>query len=457
MSKESKEIMDTSQKSSMEWILRPFQEFTGLEASAGILLFLCTVVALVWANSPWSDGYFNLWQTKLQVGIGGFLLDKPLILWINDGLMAMFFFVVGLEIKREILVGELSSPKQAALPIAAAIGGMVTPAIIYLVFNGGKAGASGWGIPMATDIAFALGALAILGKRVPVSLKIFLTSVAIVDDIGAVLVIAFFYTSQIYWSNLIVGAAFLAALLATNRAGVRNPLVYAALGIGGLWLAFLMSGVHATIAGVLAAMTIPARARIGKEEFLERGRNLLDEFKDVGGGGSILTSKQQHEVVEAIESASKLAQTPLQRLEHALHPWVIFGVMPVFALANAGVNLGGGLAALFTNPVALGILFGLVLGKQVGVTLFSWFAVRIGIATLPSGVSWLKIYGVGWLAGIGFTMSLFIAGLAFEDDEILSVAKLGILTASLIAGVGGWVILRNTGKENKRPPGLVEN
>ena len=449
--------MDTSQKSSIEWILRPFQEFTRLEASAGILLFLCTVVALVWANSPWSDGYFHLWQTKLQVGIGGFLLDKPLILWINDGLMAMFFFVVGLEIKREILVGELSSPKQATLPIAAAIGGMVTPAIIYLVFNGGKAGASGWGIPMATDIAFALGALAILGKRVPVFLKIFLTSVAIVDDIGAVLVIAFFYTSQIYWSNLIVGAAFLAALLATNRAGVRNPLVYAALGIGGLWLAFLMSGVHATIAGVLAAMTIPARARIGKEEFLERGRNLLDEFKDVGGGGSILTSKQQLEVVEAIESASKLAQTPLQRLEHALHPWVIFGVMPVFALANAGVNLGGGLAALFTNPVALGILFGLVLGKQVGVTLFSWFAVWIGIAILPSGVSWLKIYGVGWLAGIGFTMSLFIAGLAFEDDEILSVAKLGILTASLIAGVGGWVILRNTGKENKRPPGLVEN
>ncbi|MBI2487176.1 MAG: Na+/H+ antiporter NhaA [Deltaproteobacteria bacterium] len=438
--------IDISQKPPVERILRPFQEFTKLEASGGILLFLFTIVALVWANSPWSDSYFNLWQTKLKIGIGGFLLDKPLILWINDGLMAMFFFVVGLEIKREMLVGELSSPKQAALPIAAAIGGMIVPALLYVALNAGKPGAPGWGIPMATDIAFALGALAILGKRVPIALKVFLVSLAIVDDIGAVLVIAFFYTSHIYWSNLLIGAGFLIALMFANRAGVRHPLVYAILGIGGLWLAFLLSGVHATIAGVLSALTIPASTRIGRDEFLEKSRYLLGEFDKAGENDkSVLTSKQQRKAAEALEKATELIQTPLQRLEHDLHPWVTFGVMPIFALSNAGVTFDGSLAKLFTNPVTLGIVLGLVFGKQIGITLFSWLAVRVGIATLPSGVNWLKIYGVGWLAGIGFTMSLFIAGLAFDNVETLSIAKLGILTASLIAGVGGWMILRKTG------------
>jgi NhaA family Na+:H+ antiporter len=445
-----KEKIETSQKPPIERILRPFQEFTRLEASGGILLLLCTMVALVWANSPWSDSYFNLWQTKLKIGLGSFILDKPIILWINDGLMAMFFFVVGLEIKREILVGELSSPKQATLPIVAALGGIVVPAVLYISLNKGKPGASGWGIPMATDIAFALGALAILGKRVPIALKVFLTSVAIVDDIGAVLVIAFFYTSQIYWSNLVVGAGFLAALIAANRAGVRHPLVYAILGIGGLWLAFLMSGVHATIAGVLSAMTIPASTRIGRDEFLKKTRYLIDKFENASANEeSVLTGKEQREAAEALEKASELIQTPLQRLEHDLHPWVIFLVMPLFALANAGVPLVGSLSQSLTSSVTLGIVFGLVIGKQIGITLFSFLAVRLGIATLPSGVSWRKIYGVSWLAGIGFTMSLFIAGLAFEDIEILTVAKLGILTASLIAGFGGWVILTRNSSENR--------
>jgi len=357
--------------------------------------------------------------------------------------MAMFFFFVGLEIKREILVGELSSPRQAALPIVAALGGMIVPAILYLVLNAGKPGASGWGIPMATDIAFTLGVLALLGKRVPIALKVFLTSVAIVDDIGAVLVIAFFYTSQIYWSNLIVGAGFLIALILANRAGIRHPLVYASLGIGGLWLAFLMSGVHATIAGVLSAMTIPASTRIGREEFLEKSRYILKEFEGASvNEKSVLTSRQQRRAAEALEKASELVQTPLQRLEHDLHPWVIFGIMPLFALANAGVSLDGNLTQVLINPVTLGIVFGLVFGKQIGITLFSWLAVRSGIATLPVGVNWWQVYGVGWLAGIGFTMSLFIAGLAFRDIALLSLAKLGILTASLIAGVVGWIILR---------------
>ncbi|GBD38489.1 Na(+)/H(+) antiporter NhaA [bacterium HR37] len=425
--------------------MRPFQEFIRLEASGGILLLLCTLIALIWANSPWSEAYFSLWQTKLKIGIGSFVIDKPLILWINDGLMAMFFFVIGLEIKRELLVGELASLRNAALPIVAALGGMLVPALLYTSLNLREAGASGWGIPMATDIAFVLGILALLGKRVPIALKVFITSIAIVDDIGAVLVIAFFYTSQIYWSNLIVGALFLLALIAANRMGVRHPLVYAVLGVGGLWLAFLMSGVHATIAGVLSAMTIPASPRIGREEFLEKTRYLIERVESAGANEeNILLSKEQQKTMEALEKASKLRQTPLQRLEHLLHPWVTFLVMPLFALANAGVSIGGDILETFRSPLTLGIVLGLVLGKQIGITLFSWIAVRTNLVTLPSGVNWRQIYGVGWLAGIGFTMSLFIAGLAFEDSTLVDKAKLGILAGSLISGIGGWIILKKT-------------
>ncbi len=425
--------------------MRPFQEFIRLEASGGILLLLCTLIALIWANSPWSEAYFSLWQTKLKIGIGSFVIDKPLILWINDGLMAMFFFVIGLEIKRELLVGELASLRQATLPIVAALGGMLVPALLYISLNFRGAEASGWGIPMATDIAFVLGVLALLGRRVPIALKVFITSIAIVDDIGAVLVIAFFYTSQIYWASIIVGALFLLALIAANRMGVRHPLVYAVLGVGGLWLAFLMSGVHATIAGVLSAMTIPASSRIGREEFLEKTRYLIERVESAGANEeNILVNKEQQKTMEALEKTSKLRQTPLQRLEHLLHPWVTFLVMPLFALANAGVSIGGGIVETFRSPLTLGIVLGLVLGKQIGITLFSWIAVRTNLATLPSGVNWRQIYGVGWLAGIGFTMSLFIAGLAFEDSTLVDKAKLGILAGSLISGIGGWIILKKT-------------
>lgn len=425
--------------------MRSFKEFAKLEAAGGILLLIFTALALVWANSPWAGSYFNLWQTRLTVGLGGFVLDKPLLLWINDGLMAMFFFTVGLEIKREILMGELSAPKKAALPIAAAIGGMIVPALIYTAINFGKPSAPGWGIPMATDIAFALGVMALLGKRVPLTLKLFLTSLAIVDDLGAVLVIAFFYTSKIVWVQLLIAGIFLISLLVANRAGIRSPLVYALLGIGGLWVSFLLSGVHATVAGVLAAMTIPVRSSVSKEEFLERGRYFIEDFEESSRHGmNILTNKQQREAAESLESVSELVQTPLQRLEHALHPWVTFVVMPIFALANAGVSFSDvGLVQSLSSTVGLGIVIGLVVGKQIGITLFSWVAVRIGVANMSEGVSWRQIYGVAWLAGIGFTMSIFIASLAFQNTQFLFMAKLAILTASVVGGIIGFIILRS--------------
>lgn len=434
----------TDQLSPIEQLLLPFQEFAKAEASSGILLIICTVIALTWANSPWSGAYNSLWQTKLNISLGNFALNKSLLLWINDGLMAVFFFVVGLEIKREVLVGELRSVRQAALPIAAAVGGMVVPATLYAVLNAGKAGAVGWGIPMATDIAFALGVLALLGKRASLSLKVFLTALAIVDDIGAVLVIALFYTVQISWMSLAIGAGFLVILVMANRAGVRHPLVYALLSLG-LWVAFLKSGVHATVAGVLAAMTIPARTRINSSEFMSRSHLLLQKFEDAGiPGQSVLTNRRQRAAIQALETACQDVETPMQRLEHALHPWVAFAIVPVFALVNAGVTLGGNLPAALTDSVALGVVLGLVVGKQLGITLSAWLAVRSGIAALPEELTWRSIYGAGWLAGIGFTMSLFVGNLAFGEEAMLSVAKVGILTASLVAGATGWILLRVT-------------
>lgn len=411
------------------------------EAAGGILLLLCTATAMAWANSPLSASYNNLWQIKLTFGIGSFILSKSLFLWINDGLMAIFFFVVGLEIKREVLAGELASFRRAALPIAAAMGGMAAPALIYFTFNRSGPGASGWGIPMATDIAFALGVLALLGKRVPLPLRVFLTALAIVDDIGAVLVIALFYTAEIAWSSLIIAAGFLIVLIIVNRLGVRHPLIYALLGLG-LWVAFLTSGVHATVAGVLLAMTIPSKSRINSREFVGKSRELLDNFERAHGS-ELDVNETQQTVVQALEKITQYAEAPLQRMEHALHPWVTFFIMPVFALANAGVALDNGLASSLTHPISLGIALGLVLGKQIGITFFVWLAVKSRLATLPAGVTWMQIYGASWLAGIGFTMSLFIADLAFGATPPLSIAKVGVLAASLVAGAGGYVILRN--------------
>lgn len=425
-------------------ILSPFQEFSQQEASSGVLLIIATVAALIWANSPISETYFGFWETKVTISIGTLGISKDIIHWINDGLMAVFFFVVGLEIKREVLVGELSSRRQAILPIVAAVGGMAVPAALYLLFNLGGSTQAGWGIPMATDIAFALGVLSLLGRRVPISLKIFLTAVAIVDDLGAVLVIAMFYTSEIAWISLLVAGIFLGILIIMNRLGVRSPLVYSLLGIG-LWLAFLKSGVHATIAGVLLAMTIPVRTRINTEEFLRNAGYFLDDFRKHGKSGeSVLTSKSQRAAIMAIEVAAEHAQTPLQRLEHILHPWVSYFIMPVFALANAGIVLKGDLFATLVQPVAVGIMAGLIFGKQLGVFIASYFAVKLKWAVLPSGMTWGRLYGLAWLAGIGFTMSLFITSLAFTDEGILTIAKSGILVASVISGTVGAFILNRT-------------
>lgn len=423
----------------VERLLRPYQEFFLTQAFSGLLLLAFTALALVWANSPWAHGYHELWETPVTVGFGDFTLSKTLHHWINDGLMAIFFFMVGLEIKRELLSGELSTPQQAALPIFAAVGGMVVPAVLYASFNFGTPQISGWGVPMATDIAFALGILALVGDRVPVGLKIFLTALAIVDDLGAVLVIALFYTADLNLASLAIGVGLFVVMILANLVGLRMPLFYLILGVA-LWLAFLKSGIHATIAGVLAAMTIPARTLIDRTEFEERVGDLVERFRQAGDD----TTRRQ--VVQAIDYSCLQVESPLQRLEHALHLWVAYVIMPVFALANAGVSLGSEFVESLTSPVGLGIILGLVVGKQVGVTLFSWVALRTGWARLPDGVSWQHIYGAGWLAGIGFTMSLFIANLGFADAETLNAAKGGILAASLIAGCGGYLLVKRAGE-----------
>ena len=378
--------------------LQPFVAFTRWQAAGGVLLLAAAAAAVAWANSPLADGYFGLWGRELTLGLGDASLTKPLLLWVNDGLMAVFFLLVGLEIKRELMGGELSSPRRAALAFAAALGGMVVPALLYAAFNAGGPGERGWGIPMATDIAFALGVLALLGSRAPLALKVFLTAVAIVDDLGAVLVIALFYTSQVSLAALAAAAGALAVLWAMNRAGIRRLPPYALVGFV-LWVAVLKSGVHATVAGVLLAMAIPVAARAGE------------------------------------------AKSPLARLEHALHPWVAFAILPVFALANAGVALGAGASAALASGVTAGVVLGLVVGKQVGVLAFAWLAVRLGIAELPRGIGWGHIHAAACLCGIGFTMSLFIGGLAFGDPALLDQAKVGILAASLLSGVLGAALL----------------
>jgi NhaA family Na+:H+ antiporter len=423
------------------------REFVHDEAFGGILLLICALVALAWANSPWAETYDALWSTELTLGTVQFHLTESLRHWVNDGLMAIFFFVVGLEIKREVLVGELASPRNAALPAIAALGGVLVPAGIYLLLNRESAGGQGWGIPMATDIAFALGVLALLGDRIPLGLKVFLTALAIVDDIAAVLVIAIFYTAQVQWAALGIGAAILAALIVSNRLGIRRPEVYAVLGVA-LWAAIFESGVHATVAGVLLALTIPATTRIDPRAFLERSRATIAAFERAGSddesGASILTNGERQEALAELEDVVEGAGAPLHRMEHVLHPWVAFAIVPLFALANAGVRVEGSLDTAFGNRVTLGVILGLVLGKQLGVTLAAWLAVRSGVTELPAGVGWRHVYGASWLAGIGFTMSLFVADLAFAGSAeagLLTAAKLGILVASLIAGVGGWLIL----------------
>jgi NhaA family Na+:H+ antiporter len=427
-------------------LLKPFQEFVKLESFGGLVLLLCTVASIVWANSPWAKAYFELWEIKVQLGFGDIVFSKSLHYWINEGLMAVFFFVVGLEIKRELWAGELASLKRAALPIAAALGGMILPALIFTLFNAGSESSAGWGIPMATDIAFALGVMALLGNRVPLALKIFLTALAIVDDLGAVLVIALFYTTQLAWGYVGLASLIMIGLLIANFFGVRNLIIYAILGIS-LWLALLESGLHATIAGVLLAMAIPVRSHIDVRAFFEKSARALDEFKSASAvTKTVLLDEEEQAALNAMRKLCREVAAPLQRLERALHPWVSYLILPLFALSNAGVKLDQNLMVAVSHPVSLGVILGLVIGKPVGITLFSWMAVKLKIAELPEEISWPQIHGAGWLGGIGFTMALFIGTLAFGESELLSMAKVGILVASVLAGSVGLILLARSSR-----------
>ncbi|MCA9539589.1 MAG: Na+/H+ antiporter NhaA [Myxococcales bacterium] len=405
----------------------------GPSGVAGLLLLVSAGAAFAWANSPWADAYEALFATKVTLGAGAFALQKPLLLWVNDGLMAVFFLLVGLEIKREVLEGALSSRRKAALPIFAALGGMLVPAGIYALLNLRDGTMSGWAIPTATDIAFALGILALLGKRVPVELKVFLTAVAVVDDVGAVLVIAAFFTESVSIGALGVAAGALALLFAFNRAGVRKTVPYVIVGLV-LWVAVLKSGVHATVAGVLLAAFIPAGRRSPLAEFGGRVRDVLD-FGDREDADELAPDTALHRVRALCDDV----EPPLLRWEHALQPYVLFGIMPVFALANAGVALGGAGGGL--GAVGVGVMLGLMIGKPIGITLGAWLGVRAGLCELPAQVDWRRVAAAGCLGGIGFTMSLFITGLALTGGEATQ-AKLGLLFGSLVAGVAGAVMLK---------------
>jgi NhaA family Na+:H+ antiporter len=422
--------------------LNPMRRFIQKSSTSGIILFTSAFLAILVANSPWADVFHHFWEREFSIGYNGRMLSKSLHHWINDGLMAVFFFVVGLELKREIMAGELSTPRKAMMPIAAAAGGMLVPAIIYLAFNRQGPTAAGWGVPMATDIAFALGVLYLLGDKVPISLKVFLTALAIADDIGAVLVIAFFYTSEIHTESLVTAAINLAIMFAANRLGVRHTLFYAIFGIGGLWVAFLQSGVHATIAAVLAAFTIPASVRVNEHYFSQRMQDLLNRFRVAEPNDNPLVTGEQLHLIENMRDVTKKALTPLQRLEHAMHPLVAFVIMPIFALANAGVHLSEGLIQQLTSPVTLGVLFGLMVGKFTGVVGMVTLFMKLKWASLPEGMTGTHLIGAGFLAAIGFTMSLFISELAFTEQVHIEEAKLGILLASVLASFAGYFIIR---------------
>ncbi|HRK55389.1 MAG TPA: Na+/H+ antiporter NhaA [Cyclobacteriaceae bacterium] len=434
-------------------LIGPSPSFINKSSASGIVLFSSAILAMVIANSTWSDAYHAIWKYQFVIGFDEFIISKDLHHWINDGLMAVFFFVVGLELKREIIGGELSDIKSAVLPISAAVGGMVFPALIYLAFNQEGAGSDGWGIPMATDIAFSLGVLYLLGDRVPVSIKVFLTALAITDDLGAVLVIAFFYSSDINFVSLGTGAVFLAVLWIANVIGVRNTIFYALIGIGGLWLAFLMSGVHATIAAVLAAFAIPARTKVKESHFAQHMEYLVARFKKADPNKVSTITKEQLDVLQDIRSYTKKAITPLQRLEDNMHPLVAFVIMPIFAFSNAGVTLAEDFLTQLVSPVAMGIMMGLLLGKIVGVVGVSELVLRFTSVQLPKGMNKLHLWGVGFLAAIGFTMSLFIAGLAFRDELLLQESKLGILLASLVASILGYFLIKKASQKELQKGG----
>lgn len=413
-------------------LVDPLKRFLHIEAASGVVLLVATVVALVLANLPTAEGFLGIWKTKLTIGLGGFQMHYSLQHWINDGLMAIFFFVIGLEVKRELVMGELQDMRQAVLPIAAAIGGMVLPAGVYLAVQWGEPGARGWGIPMATDIAFVVGCLAVLGKRIPGSLRVLLLSLAIADDIGAILVIAIGYTESINMTALILAAMGFVAFPVLIRVGVRAPAIFYALMVL-TWLAVHESGLHATIAGVIFGLMMPTRSWITES----RLEDIVCKTRHFLAGDGWISSGERYAMLRQMEQATRKSISPLERHETALHPWVGFLIMPVFALANAGVPVE---VADIVNPVALATALGLFVGKPAGILLFSWLAVAFGIARLPDGVNWGALLGGGFLAGIGFTMALFISSLALSGD-ILDAAKVGVMVGSALSAMVGVTLL----------------
>lgn len=431
----------------IDYLTRPVKSIFSNEAAIGVLLFLAAVAAMVVANSSWGgDWYYHLWEKEITLSFDGNEFGLNLHYLINDGLMAIFFFLVGLEIKREVIAGELSDLRKASLPIAAAIGGMVVPALIYFLLNPGETG-RGWGIPMATDIAFALGLINIVRRRIAPSVKVFITSLAVVDDIGAVLVIAFFYTSSFDLHQLYIAGGAWVLLMVANRMGVRNVFFYTFVGISGIWVAFFYSGIHPTIAGILLAFTIPAKYRITKDQFTNRLKVLYRKYLKTDTMNLSFNTEREEKLLKGIRTAGDDARTPLQKIEHGLYPFVYYIIMPIFAFANAGIRLEDDFAQGLVGPIGLGIILGLLVGKVLGINLFSWVMVKTGIAKLPAGSNWTQVIGSSILAAIGFTMSLFIAELAFENKAYTESAKSAILVASILAVVIGLLVIRFTNKK----------
>jgi NhaA family Na+:H+ antiporter len=430
-------------------ILDPFQRFFKIESSGGIVLLLFTIIAIAWTNSIFSDSYFNLWEHKISFSIAGFSMSESLKHWINDGLMAIFFFVVGLEIKRELMIGELSTGKKASLPVIAALGGMIVPAVIFTLLNEDSATADGWGIPMATDIAFSLGILSLLGKRVPVSLKVFLVAFAIVDDLGAVSIIAFFYSSGVHLKYLLIGSGLFLYLVLFNLLKLRMIHIYMIFGWI-IWYMFLESGIHPAIAGVLIAFTIPLGRKIRVSTFRKRMDSNLLEFCDDGCNDKVTLTDEQLAAIDNMESETKKVQSPLQSLEHKLHGFVTYVIIPVFALANAGVKIESTDINILLHPLTTSIGYSLLIGKAVGIFVFSWIAIKLKLSLMPENVKWIHIFGVALLGGMGFTMSIFITNLAFDIPELLNFAKLGIIAGSFGSAILGYLILRISLKKQKK-------
>jgi len=420
--------------------MRPLLRFTHVEAAGGVVLLLAAAVALVWANAPFGDSYERFWDTHFELSLGSFHLEESLRDLVNDGLMAIFFFVVGMEIKRELVVGDLRDPKAAALPVFAAVGGMVGPALLYLAFAGGPETGHGWGIPMATDIAFSLGVVALLGSRVPIGAKLFLLALAIVDDIGAIGVIAVFYTDDMHLGYLFASIGMLAVVWVAQKVGVRSLAFYAPVALAA-WFFLLESGVHATLAGVALGLLTPARSWYSDEEYQRRAKRLVERF-DFQSQAPEGPERVDFTAIQ-LSMVARESVSPLNRLENALHPWSSFLIVPIFALANAGVRFAGvDLVEAATHPVALGVAVGLVAGKTVGITIFTWLAVRFGFGVLPRNTTWRHVVGLAAIAGIGFTVSLFVTVLAFDDPFYADRARTGIFIGSTIAGIAGYLILR---------------